>query len=143
MKARNPVPAYAPTDGKSFANSPIEGMIRSAAGQGTYTPPIVAKLNGLGSGLNSLFGGSNQASQGSAPAPGDAAPATASPADAAPPPPPPASDSQASAGGGTNSGDVPLPPPRPNDLGTPVADASSSGPNFFDSLKGLFGSSNA
>jgi hypothetical protein len=114
-------------------------MIRGAAGQGTYTPPIVAKLNGIGGSLNSLFGGSNQASQGSAPAPGNAASVSASPADAAPPPPPPASDSQASAGGGTNSGDVPMPPPRPDNLGTPVADASSAGGSILDSLKGLFG----
>jgi hypothetical protein len=44
---------YAPNDGKSFANSPIEGIIRSIGGQGTYTPPIVSKLQGIGSALNS------------------------------------------------------------------------------------------
>jgi GH24 family phage-related lysozyme (muramidase) len=132
----NPVPAYVPKDGKTFANSPIEGIIRSIGGQGTYTPPIVAKLQGIGGALNSAFGGSNQPSQGSAPAPGEAVSANASPADTAPPSSPPASAGNASAGGDTsNAPDVPLPPPRPTDLGNEQANAGG----FLDSLKGLFG----
>jgi GH24 family phage-related lysozyme (muramidase) len=135
--ARNPVPNYVPNDGKTFANSKIEGLIRAAGGQGTYTPQIVTKLNGIGSALNSVFGGSNQPSQGSAPAPGEAVSANASPADTAPPSSPPASAGNASAGGDTsNAPDVPLPPPRPADLGN---DQANAGPSFLDSLKGLFG----
>jgi hypothetical protein len=130
---RNPVPNYVPNDGKSFANSKLEGLIRAAGGQGTYTPQIVTKLNGIGSALNSVFGGSNQPSQESAPAPGEAVSANASPADTAPPSSPPASAGNASAGGDTsNAPDVPLPPPRPADLGNDQANAGG----FLDSLKG-------
>lgn len=156
----NKVPAYVPNDGKSFASSPLEGMIRSAAGQGTYTPPFVAKMNGLSNALQTAFGGSNQPSQGSAPAPGEAVSANASPADTAPPSSPPASAGNASAGGDTSTAaDIPLPPPRPAD---PVSNVGSIDPSagvqaptslgeggggltselggMFDNLKSLFGS---
>jgi hypothetical protein len=120
----------------------LEGMIRAAAGQGTYTPPGLPKLQGLGGALSQLFGGSTT---GPGSPPGPAAPQLAS----APPAPSsataaplPAPVGSASAGeGGTNpAGDVPLPPPRPDDLGTPVADASpGNGLDLTGALASLFG----
>jgi GH24 family phage-related lysozyme (muramidase) len=120
----NRVPAYKPNDPNgALPQTKLEALIRTAAGQGTYTPPIVNKLNSLGSSLQTLFGGS-QAGQGAPDQAGTVAPTTPAPtaSSAAPPQPPGSSASLASADpGGTNltegrsasDGRFPAPVPRP------------------------------
>jgi hypothetical protein len=144
LLGKTPIPFKANDSSVPTPQSKLEALIRAAAGQGTYTPPGIAKLQGLTGSLSQLFGGSTTG-PGSPPGPAApqlaSAPSIASPATAAPPPAP---DGLASAGaGGTNlpAGDaIPTPPPRPADLGTPVADAGSPGAlDLTGALSSLFG----
>jgi hypothetical protein len=140
----NQVPAFKPNDSSVPApQTKLEGMLRAAAGQGIYTPPGLAKLQGLGGALSQLFGGSTT---GPGSPPGPAAPQLAyappapSSATAAPLPAPVGSASAGEGGTSLPTGDVPLPPARPADLGTPVADAGSGGGlDLSGALASLFG----